>query len=196
MWLLAAHAQQVERVRRIGVLVGLSPDDPQGKAIVAAFLQGLQQLGRATGSRSTGRVPLGGRQPRRYAQIRGGIGNARAGRHRGHWWNERGAVAAGDKNYSDRVRKCPRSGWLRLKFARAATPMRVTWMAQLTATQTDISSPRSRSGIVEHSRFQPMDVRDSRSSVSISTDGLMDIVRALSWFIADLIALAARAMPR
>ena len=49
MWLLAAHAQQVERVRRIGVLVGLSPDDPQGKAIVAAFLQGLQQLGRATG---------------------------------------------------------------------------------------------------------------------------------------------------
>ena len=42
---LAARAQQGERVRRIGVLTGLSEDDPQGQALVGAFLQGLQQLG-------------------------------------------------------------------------------------------------------------------------------------------------------
>ena len=40
-----ARAQQGERVRRIGVLTGLSEDDPQGQALVGAFLQGLQQLG-------------------------------------------------------------------------------------------------------------------------------------------------------
>ena len=44
-WPLAAHAQQAERVRRVGVLMGQAADDPQGKARVAAFLQGLQQLG-------------------------------------------------------------------------------------------------------------------------------------------------------
>ncbi len=44
-WPLGARAQQPERMRRIGVLMGQTADDPQGKARVAAFLQGLQQLG-------------------------------------------------------------------------------------------------------------------------------------------------------
>ena len=44
-WPLAARAQQPERVRRIGVLMAQAADDPQGKPRVAAFLQGLQQLG-------------------------------------------------------------------------------------------------------------------------------------------------------
>jgi putative tryptophan/tyrosine transport system substrate-binding protein len=44
-WPLAAHAQQPERMRRIGVLMNTAADDPEGKARVAAFLQGLQQLG-------------------------------------------------------------------------------------------------------------------------------------------------------
>jgi len=43
-WPLGARAQQAERTRRIGVLVGLA-DDREGQARVAAFLQGLQQLG-------------------------------------------------------------------------------------------------------------------------------------------------------
>ena len=42
---LAAHAQQPERVRRIGVLMGLAENDPEGQARVAAFRQGLEQLG-------------------------------------------------------------------------------------------------------------------------------------------------------
>ena len=42
---LTVRAQQPERMRRIGVLMGQAADDPQGKARVTAFLQGLQQLG-------------------------------------------------------------------------------------------------------------------------------------------------------
>jgi putative ABC transport system substrate-binding protein len=49
-WPLATHAQQAERLRRIGVLMGTSPDDPEGAARLAAFLQALQQLGWVDGS--------------------------------------------------------------------------------------------------------------------------------------------------
>ncbi len=44
-WPLAARAQQGERVRHIGVLMPLAADDLEGKARVAAFAEGLQQLG-------------------------------------------------------------------------------------------------------------------------------------------------------
>jgi putative tryptophan/tyrosine transport system substrate-binding protein len=45
-WPLAAWAQQQpERARRIGVLMALAADDPDGQARVAAFLQGLRELG-------------------------------------------------------------------------------------------------------------------------------------------------------
>ena len=44
-WPVAARAQQGERVRRVGVLVGFRANDPQGEARVAAFRQGLQALG-------------------------------------------------------------------------------------------------------------------------------------------------------
>jgi putative ABC transport system substrate-binding protein len=49
-WPLAARAQQPERVRRIGVLMAaLSANDSEGQARVAAFLQGLQELGWSVG---------------------------------------------------------------------------------------------------------------------------------------------------
>jgi putative ABC transport system substrate-binding protein len=44
-WPLAARAQQIERVRRVGVLMVLAADDPESAARNAAFLQSLQQLG-------------------------------------------------------------------------------------------------------------------------------------------------------
>jgi putative tryptophan/tyrosine transport system substrate-binding protein len=44
-WPLAARAQQAERVRRIGVLMNVAADDPEGQARLTAFVQGLQQLG-------------------------------------------------------------------------------------------------------------------------------------------------------
>src|SRR5262245_3530394 len=48
-WPLAARAEQTERVRRIGVLMHLASDDPEGQARIAAFLQGLQEWGWAVG---------------------------------------------------------------------------------------------------------------------------------------------------
>ena len=44
-WPLAARAQQPERMRRIGVLMGYAESDPEGQAYVAAFREGLQKLG-------------------------------------------------------------------------------------------------------------------------------------------------------
>ncbi len=48
-WPLAVRAQQGGRMRRIGVLMPLSADDPIAQARNAAFLQGLQQLGWTVG---------------------------------------------------------------------------------------------------------------------------------------------------
>src|SRR6476620_8625294 len=48
-WPIAAHAQQPERMRRIGVLMASTADDPDFKARIAAFQQGLQQLGWSDG---------------------------------------------------------------------------------------------------------------------------------------------------
>jgi putative ABC transport system substrate-binding protein len=48
-WPLAARAQQSERVRRIGVLLPATADDPDFQARVGAFLQGLQQSGWSIG---------------------------------------------------------------------------------------------------------------------------------------------------
>ena len=44
-WPLVARAQQPERMRRIGVLMGYAESDRQGQANVAAFRMGLQKLG-------------------------------------------------------------------------------------------------------------------------------------------------------
>jgi putative ABC transport system substrate-binding protein len=48
-WPLAARAQQGERVRRIGVLVGTAADDPQAPSRIAALAQGLSELGWTAG---------------------------------------------------------------------------------------------------------------------------------------------------
>jgi putative ABC transport system substrate-binding protein len=44
-WPLAARAQQPERMRRIGVLMNRAPQNPEGQDRLAAFHQGLQELG-------------------------------------------------------------------------------------------------------------------------------------------------------
>src|SRR5215472_5551476 len=48
-WPLAARAQQGERMRRVGVLMNLTADDPEASDRVTAFAQGLQQLGWTAG---------------------------------------------------------------------------------------------------------------------------------------------------
>jgi putative tryptophan/tyrosine transport system substrate-binding protein len=49
-WPRVARAQQGERMRRIGVLMSVAEDDPEGQARFVAFRQGLRQLGWADGS--------------------------------------------------------------------------------------------------------------------------------------------------
>src|SRR4029453_1210264 len=46
---IAARAQQRERLGRIGVLMNPAADDSVGQTRIAAFLQGLQQLGWSVG---------------------------------------------------------------------------------------------------------------------------------------------------
>jgi putative ABC transport system substrate-binding protein len=48
-WPVAAQAQQGERIRRIGVLMSVAADDPEGPVRAAAFAHGLQQLGWSVG---------------------------------------------------------------------------------------------------------------------------------------------------
>src|ERR1700686_3168212 len=44
-WPFAAHAQQPERTRRLGILMAMAENDPEGQQRVAAFVQGLRELG-------------------------------------------------------------------------------------------------------------------------------------------------------
>ena len=44
-WPFAARAQQPERMRRIGVLMGWPESDLEAQSELAAFVQGLQKLG-------------------------------------------------------------------------------------------------------------------------------------------------------
>src|SRR5262245_58607442 len=59
-WPLAARAQQREPMRRIGVLMNRAADNPDGLARFAAFLQGLQETGRAVGRNARIDIRWGG----------------------------------------------------------------------------------------------------------------------------------------
>jgi putative tryptophan/tyrosine transport system substrate-binding protein len=48
-WPLAARAQQPDKMRRIGVLMNRAADNPEGQDRLAAFHQGLQELGWSVG---------------------------------------------------------------------------------------------------------------------------------------------------
>ena len=63
-WPMAAYSQQPDRVRRIGVLMGVA-NDAEGEARVAAFRQGLQQLGWVEGRNVLVEYQWGGGDPAR-----------------------------------------------------------------------------------------------------------------------------------
>ena len=44
-WPLAVRAEQVDRTRRVGILSGLSENDPEGQSEIASFRQELERLG-------------------------------------------------------------------------------------------------------------------------------------------------------
>jgi putative tryptophan/tyrosine transport system substrate-binding protein len=65
-WPLAARAQQGKPMRRVGVLTSLAENDPEGQARVAAFLEGLQQLGWTDGRNVRIDYRWGAGDPDRY----------------------------------------------------------------------------------------------------------------------------------
>ena len=83
---------QGERMRRIGVLMNLTADDPEAPARVTALAQGLQQLGWTVG-----------RNVRMDYRLRAGIGRARAGRDPGRWRLGCWTAASGSPQCPDRV---------------------------------------------------------------------------------------------
>ena len=60
-WPLAAHAQQGNRVRRIGVLMPLDENDPLAKPRLSAFTQALAGLGWTDGRNLPDRPSVGRR---------------------------------------------------------------------------------------------------------------------------------------
>src|SRR6516164_3832463 len=44
-WPVVVRAQQGDRIRRVGVLMNLAADDPESPLRLAAFLQGMRELG-------------------------------------------------------------------------------------------------------------------------------------------------------
>jgi putative tryptophan/tyrosine transport system substrate-binding protein len=59
-WPFAGHAQQADRMRRIGVLIGYTEDDPETKARLAAFRQRLEKRGWSDGRKISHRNSLRG----------------------------------------------------------------------------------------------------------------------------------------
>jgi putative ABC transport system substrate-binding protein len=69
-WPVVARAQQPERMRRIGVLTNIAENDPEARARIAAFRQGIQELGWTEGRnvRIETRLTLGDAElTRKYA---------------------------------------------------------------------------------------------------------------------------------
>jgi hypothetical protein len=96
-------AQQGDRMRRIGVLSTLAADDPEARAQIEAFLQGLGQLGWTIGRNVRIDYRSGSGNIENHSKIRCRIGRARAGRYSGPGRIDRGAVAASDTQRPDRV---------------------------------------------------------------------------------------------
>jgi putative ABC transport system substrate-binding protein len=65
-WPLAARGQQAERVRRVGVLMSTAADDPESPLRVAAFAQGLGELGWTVGRNVQMDYRWGGGDPERF----------------------------------------------------------------------------------------------------------------------------------
>jgi len=67
-WPLSVRAQQRERMRRIGVLINHAENDPTGQGYMAAFRQGLQDLGWADGRNTRVDIRWGAGRNDRYRQ--------------------------------------------------------------------------------------------------------------------------------
>ena len=109
-WPLAAHAQQGQRVRRIGVLMGLVASDPEAQSRVAAFEHGLRELGWVKGRELLDRVPLGRRRRKCIAQPRVGADRHGARPDLGQQHAGDGRAAGAEPGRANRVHGGDRAG--------------------------------------------------------------------------------------
>src|SRR3954465_8650635 len=65
-WPIAARAQQPERVRLVGILMGTT-DNAEARSRITAFLQALQELGWIEGRPDQGALRWGGHSPESIA---------------------------------------------------------------------------------------------------------------------------------
>ena len=72
-WPLAARAQRGDRVRRIGVLMGGNENDPEPKARLSAFTQGLANLGWTDGRNVRMDLRWGGGEINRIRTLAEGV---------------------------------------------------------------------------------------------------------------------------
>jgi hypothetical protein len=167
-WPLGARAQQADRMRRIGVLMGLA----SGRFRRTGPRRGIPA--RAAGSglgrwpQRADRLSLERRRCRPRSQIRGGIGCARPGRHPWRWQLGPWAAAPCNPCCTDRFRACSRSGRRRLRRQPGASrrqrhrfhPVRIrheremAGIAQADRTGRDASG--SRSGSRHNRRDRPV----------------------------------------
>src|SRR5262249_12708356 len=103
-WPLAARTQQSERARRIGVLMSTGVDDPQDPARLAAFAQGLQELGWTIGRNLRIDYRWGASSP---DNTHSGIGRARAGRDAGERHHSIGGCTEAQMNDSSHASTPP-----------------------------------------------------------------------------------------
>jgi putative tryptophan/tyrosine transport system substrate-binding protein len=68
-WPIAVRAQHSERMRRIAVLMNLAEDDREGLARLAAFKQGLEELGWVDGRNVRFDIRWGAGNDERYRML-------------------------------------------------------------------------------------------------------------------------------
>ena len=68
VWPVVARAQSPERVRRVGVLMHVTENDPDGQARLSGFLDGLKSLGWVEGRDVQFDIRWGPNDPNRYAR--------------------------------------------------------------------------------------------------------------------------------
>ena len=90
-------------------------DDPEAQARLAAFLQGLQQLGWTEGRNVRIDYRWGAGDADRIRKYAAELVALAPDVILANWQRGRGAVAAGDPHRADRVRERPRSGRRRLR---------------------------------------------------------------------------------
>jgi hypothetical protein len=120
-WPLPLSAQQVGRVRRIGIMLPFIENDPAAKTWLSKFVQGLQDLGWAEGLNLRIDIrwsPGSADQSRIYAKE---LVSLQPERDLCRLNSADRFDPTGDAHYPDRICACFRPGWLWLRGKSAAT---------------------------------------------------------------------------